>query len=477
MPYKNELANKASHGDIVKNPDVEAFLKNCEYLRQPNDTEIREILSSFKPFKFDPSAAIPQKLIATDGSIYEAMVSEKFPSTRIAYLKFGTVLINVQQYRSLNFEETKLLDPFKVAALEDNNRAVTLVLPSANVTLNGKKTVKESFRHTLESWLQDERTRIDEDHLDTCLSSTLGLLNTFRTDELRSGDPNKIRVHKCPTCLETPSQGYIEVDRINGAYCPSCKAKVLASDCLRIWEEVSEFQSNGTAIGRLMNVVEHMLPVHYIHYLLQRNPEILGDIVFFVDGPLAVFGNCAWLHGCILRYLTMAFDELRSKGLKVPTIIGLQKTGQLNDFAVMLEPNLEPGSVLLVNDQYRYRYIYAGREEAQNGFGDETYYGQDFLLKTPSGKMFVFAVPYPTSNKRPKAQFQSLKNDYQSYPQLQSAIDVIHHFESDLYKNAIVPVALAHKYTSISLVPGGRVLDLLSRSLVRGNKEPGSSAD
>jgi hypothetical protein len=34
----------------------------------------------------------------------------------------------------------------------------------------------------------------------------------------------------------------------------------------------------------------------------------------------------------------------------------------------------------------------------------------------------------------------------------------------DLYDNALVPVALAHRHASISLVPGGKVLDLLVRS-------------
>jgi hypothetical protein len=34
----------------------------------------------------------------------------------------------------------------------------------------------------------------------------------------------------------------------------------------------------------------------------------------------------------------------------------------------------------------------------------------------------------------------------------------------DLYDNALVPVALANRHASISLVPGGKVLDLLVRS-------------
>lgn len=40
---------------------------------------------------------------------------------------------------------------------------------------------------------------------------------------------------------------------------------------------------------------------------------------------------------------------------------------------------------------------------------------------------------------------------------------LISHFETDLYKNAVVPIALAHRYTAISLAPGGHVLDILTK--------------
>lgn len=33
----------------------------------------------------------------------------------------------------------------------------------------------------------------------------------------------------------------------------------------------------------------------------------------------------------------------------------------------------------------------------------------------------------------------------------------------DLYENAVIPVALAHRHASISLAPGGKVLDLVTR--------------
>ena len=40
----------------------------------------------------------------------------------------------------------------------------------------------------------------------------------------------------------------------------------------------------------------------------------------------------------------------------------------------------------------------------------------------------------------------------------------------DTNRNATVPVVLAHHYTAISLVPGGRVLDILTRKALKKEK-------
>ena len=109
------------------------------------------------------------------------------------------------------------------------------------------------------------------------------------------------------------------------------------------------------------------------------------------------------------------------------------------------------------------------REPATQGFGYEIYYGQDFIYKTPSGRTFVCALPYPFATKRPPGiDFIQAKADIANYPDLPRALALIQHFESDLYANAVVPIALAHKYTAISLVPGGQALDILTRKALNG---------
>ena len=125
----------------------------------------------------------------------------------------------------------------------------------------------------------------------------------------------------------------------------------------------------------------------------------LGSVAFFVDGPLAVFGNAAWLHLSILGYLDEVNHRLANIGQQRLLVIGLQKTGQVVDHVCMIERFLPKNRIYALDDDYRYCYILTGRDPAANGFGDETYYGQDFLFKTERGRIFNFALPYPFPDK------------------------------------------------------------------------------
>ena len=116
-------------------------------------------------------------------------------------------------------------------------------------------------------------------------------------------------------------------------------------------------------------------------------------------------------------------------------------------------------SILSITDDFRYEYL--GVEPSRNGFGSETYYGHDFVFKTPSGRLFVFSLPYPFASKTTEPDFVQVKTHVERYPELTRALALISRVETELYRDALVPIALAHRYTAISLRPGGRVLDVM----------------
>ena len=172
------------------------------------------------------------------------------------------------------------------------------------------------------------------------------------------------------------------------------------------------------------------------------------------------------MHRVIRIYFGRLNRKLMNKNKLPMLIVGLQKSGQVVDHVNLLNRFLPENVLFAIDDDYRYTYIYANRSPSGQGFGFETYYGQDFIFKTPTGRTFVFALPYPFSTKEPPGKdFVKEKVRWENYPQLSSAIRLIEHLESDLYKNAVVPIALAHRYTAISLRSGGRVLDLLTKQV------------
>lgn len=465
MPYHGELASKISHFDIVQNPDVSNYLKECDYLREPSLKEATEMCSKFTFYEDVSGVELPQNIIAIDGSNHETSIQDHLPSTRLGYIKIGSMLVDLTKYSNLRVEDGRFVDPFKVASLQNDNQPITFTLPSANVKWRGCRSVRDSFRASLDDQLL-KRGRFKESDYKTSLRSTLFLLASNRSGKMGTKSSNSLKIARCPN--PDCDQENIEVFDILDQQVCKCGENLYPSDCLRIWETISETQSNVEGLNRAMMAIEHMMPIHYIRQVFGKSPQSLANLAFFVDGPLAVFGNCAWIHSCVMRCLNEVNQSLLRKGQDEILLVGLQKTGQVVEHFSLLERYVENRKIMAVDDDFRYQYIFGNRETSKNGFGAETYYGQDFLLKTASGRHFVFALPFPFSEKSSTSDFQSSKVEMSRYSNLRKAIKLIEHFESDLYQNAVVPVALAHRYTSISLAPGSQVLDLLTRRGLAG---------
>lgn len=463
MPYANEYADKTSHVDIVNNPDVISFLNSCTYMVEPSESDASFITSKFITIPVY-NADLPNNIISIDGSNYEASIRKEIPCTRVGYIKIGNLLIKRDSYKNLR-NGSHFIDPFKVAELKKNNVSLTFPLPSSNILYKNQKTVRESFRLALDEMLYDFRT--DPSDPKTSLRSTLFLLASYRTKDMATHSRDKLILHACPSCNKERIEVY---DIAQAQFCPNCHERVYPSDCLRIWEEVSDAVSNQSALTRFMNVIEHIFAIHYIRIIKDYTPEsfveILSNLCIFIDGPLAIFGNSAWIHSCILKYLNEINIQMKKHYKPNVMILGLQKSGFVYDYFQLIKHKIPNNSIYCLEDDVRYKYINFDKRPSSSTFGSETYYGQDFLYKTASGRIFVFNIPYPFPDKHNKDVFSLEKTRIENYTNIGAYTRLIDDFECDLYENAVVPVALAHKYTAISLEPGSRVLDLLSKSKI-----------
>lgn len=462
MPYVGERASKVAHHAIVENPTVAAFHDACDYIREPSETEAADIAARFAPAPDLATTALPDRVIAIDGSWYEGSVNDKsLPSTRIGYVQIGGVLVDLTTFSSIRVHDGRHVDPFRVAALDEHNGRLIFPVPSSNVTYKGQRSVRAGFRLAVEEHFQSEETWTRPGDATSSLRATLFMLAARRRGDLATGDPTRLLLSRCPNERCTGTR--IPVTAAPGEQtCPECGGPVYATDVLRIWENVTDYQANLEALGRLGNAVEQLLMVHYLRTMAEGGSlATLAGTAFFVDGPLALFGNMAWLHGPILDYILELNRRLREGGHQPLLIVGLQKSGQIVDYGSLVERHIPTDSLLCVDDDFRYTFI-APRPQAAVTFGLETHYGQDFLYKSATGRMFALALPY-SRPKDPRSEFIRDKCDLDSYLSLPRALRVIMELESALYENASIPIVLAHRYTAISLVPGGRVLDVLAR--------------
>lgn len=460
MPYDRERSDKSSHSDIVENPDVSDFLEECEYLTTPTEEEGEEIGSRYTSPPDYKDADLPRRVISTDGSIYESRVKDKIPSTRVGFIKIGLVLIKMSEYTDLRTNDGRFVDPFKVAELREDNRSINFALPSSNVRWGDHTNVKQGFRAATDEFFHDDRTRFVPEDPSTSLRTTLFRLASRRPGDMGTENKDVLKIHKCPND-DCPAVELKVYNKSEQQYCNNCGEPIYATDCLRIWELVNESQSNYQALSRLMQDLEHLMIIHCIRHIFENSLPDLSVTSFLIDRPLAVYGNSAWLHRSIMKYIYEINYSLSSNGYSRLTLIGLQKTGRVVDHVELVNDYIPEQSLFSIDDDYRLEYITPSKERPSNGFGYETYYGQDFIFKTSSGRSFVFAIPYPYEDKDFDL-FDEEKSNIDNYPDIKNALRIIHHFQSDLYENAVVPIALAHRHTAISLAPGGKVLDILS---------------
>jgi hypothetical protein len=450
MPYIGEKASKGGHSDLVRNPDVAKFLDDCDYLHEPSEEDANRIADSFK--EAPSSEELPLKVVASDASPFSDPISGIFPSTQVGYVKISLVLIDIGKFGELKDEKSRFVDPFKIAELHKNADSLAFTLPGSNVRYKKAKTVSDGFRRAVWDQLSDPRTRLTSDDKYTITSTLLAL------------EDGEITVKKCPSCSSLHEFLFDHLNKTN--FCPSCNQEVFITDSLRIHEQISEFGDNGAAITRFMNVTEHLVMASLIRMLADRQPENLSKMAFIIDGPLAIFGQPAKIHARLMKFYNDINFKLENMGINPPVIIGIQKTGQVMEHLLSIERFLKPNTFKIVSDEYRSRFI-SGVVDENSNFGHETYYGQDFLFKSPKNKVFAFAVPYPFEKKTDRKNFAQHKSDLSRYERvLTRSLNVIRHFELDLYANSVIPIALAHRHASISLTPGGKVLELMTKNML-----------
>lgn len=447
MPYLHEYSSKVAHAPLVNSPQVQAFLRECRFHAPLTTAHATSLAAGFHTAP--TGGKLPRHILAVDGSLWESALNAELPTTQVGYLQIASVQFDLAAYQQLRRTDG-LVDPFAVATLMQGAAVHPLCLPSANLLWTRCSSVRDSFRAVLEAFLRNTVVA------GAPLRDTLFHLAALRPGRLSTGTPLVLLLHHCPTC----GQGPVPVmHQLGDQACHHCGAPVHAADCLRVWEEVQEGQSNAMALGRTMLLLEHLLLIHHLWHL---ELPTLADTIACLDGPGALFGPASWLHAPIQRWLHEQNERLRRAGHGPLLFVAIQKSGQLVEHARRLAPHLAPGQLRFVDDAYRYQEILISRAEAEGCFGRQTYYCQDVLFKSATHKLFVLGLPLCVPDKY-SGNFNTQKVELAGYPQLGRLCATLEALTTDLYPDALVPLVLAHHAASISRAPGGQMLDQLAR--------------
>ncbi|MDD2287441.1 MAG: DNA double-strand break repair nuclease NurA [Patescibacteria group bacterium] len=432
----NEYASKSSHGYIINDPEVSEFLTKCSLPKRAEEIQIPDKLK----FDFLSLTANPIKhIIAVDGGRTEVSVKNDYPSSTITFFQFGALIFKIEDLEELS--KKAFIDPEDIAKLNKIER-YKLALPTKNILLTNSTSLTDSFRKSLYNFFTKKSGG-------DIFTETLKWLIFQEFDK----PLEEYVLSSCPNCGEKKVK--LNVKKINNYVfnCDACKKEIYITDVFRLHEAVDDEMGAGGVVGYLTVLIEQIIIVHLIKTIIETKPSLLSETLFIKDGPLAFFGQTANMHKP-LRVLTNFLADKHNIFLA-----GLEKSGPFVEHADMISSKMKPGTVLLLDNEYIYKYILPGKADVNAPYASSSYYGAKIIFKSFDKKIYVITIPVENA----EVVLSPKKNDFNN-------IDLILHniqkLKCDMYDNALFPVALANKLVSLSNHPSTSILEKFAKNSI-----------
>lgn len=428
-----EGASKTSHRHVVQDDIVKEYLSQVAPRVKPSDINLAQytlvdyhecLNNSIKSF------------MAFDGGYQEIVVEKGHPSATLCFFQFGALYFQRNDLDTL--KNTPFIDPDDMARLRQMDR-LKLVLPLRNYVMRTESSITHSVRRTLQAFFATPHK-----------GDTKSMLDTLRWFVFRqylpvAKQPLTYTLSQCPHCQERVDLVAVELHPTTFSMpCSQCKQELLLIDVLRLHEAIDDEIGAGGIMGYVTTAIEQLVLVHFIRIILSNSPALLKEIFFFKDGPLGFFGQTANMHRPMLDLISFVQQNHQSLYL-----VGLEKSGAFVEHAKEISHLLKPGQVLLLNNDYIYKYITPGKANNTEPYAHTSYYGQKLIFKTPEEAVYVVTVPVSELAVNPKAS--SIKD-------LQILLTNVAKLRCDMYDNAIMPIALANKLVSLSNRPSAGIL-------------------
>ncbi len=454
MPYEGEFARYEPLRRIVESERVRELLG--QFRIQTKSAE-QAAMHTLNVLPITPSGWLPDWVLAVDGSHAEVSIRNGYPGAQAAYLTVAAVMLNLRKLRELDARRPINPKDFRtIQQVEPIDRA----LPGCNVIYDGELSAESSLRKGLYEIFASTRMAEDSE----------SLLATY--EALLASKPVGARPQQCPyeDCQSSKGDYHREMGRY---ICPCSLARPLYStDALRTHERMQPTGPNGEIFGEVMQVLERVLIVHFLRVLEAKGwLSSLRRLAIVLDGPLAIFGQPAWLSQAIAQEMqrlnTLVKAETSGQDI---LLIGVEKSGMFVDHFHALDQDMNGesghfpnGHVALLTDGYIKEHIIFS--ESTKPYGDDTYFGRKVLYKTHAGALIVATLPFLRIGDRDVTRAEA-----EQFPRLTDAMGVIEALVSSRYPNAVVPLVAAHAEAAIPLHLGNKVLERLAKELITDSR-------
>lgn len=438
-PKPFERASRAQHHHIINDTAVQSLIKRCWLPKPAEKPAFEAIRVQQEVVASDPV----EYVIAVDGGYTETPVRAEFPSASIAFFQFGALLFLKEQLQRLDAQP--FIDPTDMARLKNLER-LKLAMPVKNVRIKDASTLTASIRWSIYDFFVSQKIE------NRSLIDSLAWVIFRRFKPTRSLDDKIWHLAQNPYTGESIDLSESSLRTDYTFECPKTRKPIYLTDVFRLHEVIDEERGAGGILGYLTNTVEHLLIAHLIRQLLIQQPELLRHVFFIKDGPLGFFGQTANLHKPFRELADVLFE--RHNFLAA----GLEKSGAFVEHAREIAASLPNGSVLVLNNDYIYKYILPGSADPNRPYGSTTNYGQKIIFKSKSAQMHVVSLPARTISATPKVE------DIPNFHLLLKNIEIL---RCDMYDSALIPVALVNSLVSLSDHPSAQILKQFAAAAVK----------
>ena len=435
MAYENEIATGESLIALQKSAALREF-EGVIAIRQSGEPQEPPPVIDIPRTNW-----LPHRVVAIDGSSLTHKVKNGFPGAEASIVMLSIVFIDVSKLDRIQPDEIPSPRIFN-----EMDRAHTLdaVLPGANIVRRTKTedSPKRYFRTTVFDALNG---RLDEHH--ETLLETMRAITSSRSAAIR-----------CP--IEDCTKNY-KISQ--GKYVCDCSqaATLFETDAFRFHERFNELGSNGEVHGEVRHVLEVLSLVNLLRFFEHDDRvHYLTNFAFILDGPLAVFGQPAWLAPYVRDEIIRISEKARKRNGRDLLVLGIEKSGQYVNHFMDIDwsdeggprTHFPTGTVLIPGSRYVNRNIVFRPEDAKPS-GVDTYFGRKVFYKTHNSAHAV--INMAMINEASK-NFDNVS--LAAFPRLGDALNVLDHLSTYLYQDGFMPLVRAHAHAAIPLKRGTNII-------------------